>query len=396
MLRIHGNPKKEFKCDKCEKEFVTKSELDRHGYNHTKEKPFICEYCGNTYRFKAALLVHYRVHSGEKPYKCTFCEKEFIHLSSAIGHRRRHTGEMPFHCNECGKFFRVKRALTAHMSVHSEKRPFKCDKCEKTFKSRSGYRVHLDFHLGVKRHKCKFCDKAFRAWCNMHKHMKRHLSNKSFKCNSCDKNFLDKQDLKNHIKIHYENDKNPDNLNENQEIIVNNCNQIIPEPNLTCSATHIEAQTVFNEPHPTEEIMPSHIDITDNQAVMYDCSLPNSMDKCADKCQLLQDSYVSQFLYPQHTPVQYASPSVPILNMYSSDPNSISNRSNYINMNPTNFNCMSLNQNYGGFQYNIPSSDDLLSKCKLCRSLFHSTMVLRSHLLEYHRIEEENIDELLT
>ncbi|GBL79302.1 Zinc finger protein 555 [Araneus ventricosus] len=397
MLRVHGNPKKDFKCDKCGKEFVTKPELKRHSYNHTKEKPFVCEYCGNSYRFKAALLVHYRIHSGEKPYKCGFCDKAFIHLSSAIGHRRRHTGEMPFQCNKCGKLFRVKRAMTAHMSVHSENKPFKCDKCGKAFKSRSGYRVHIDFHLGVKRHKCKYCEKTFRAWCNMHKHMKRHLNEKPQKCDPCGKTFMEKQELKNHIRSHYEVNKKCEKVDENQGSVVHNCPQIIPPTSLTCSATNIEAQPPFNESHPTDEILPTHIDMSDNQAVMYDCSLPNSMDKCQDKCQLLQDSYVSQFLYPQHSNVQYSQPA-PMLNMYATDPSPMPNRSGCLsNMNSTNFNCIPLNnQNYNIFSYNLPNSDELLSKCKLCRSLFNSTMVLRSHLLEYHRIEEENIDALIT
>ncbi|PRD35631.1 UNVERIFIED_CONTAM: zinc finger protein [Trichonephila clavipes] len=397
MLRVHGNPKKDFKCEKCGKEFVTKPELKRHSYNHTKEKPFICEYCGNTYRFKAALLVHYRIHSGEKPYKCGFCDKAFTHLSSAIGHRRRHTGEMPFQCNKCGKLFRVKRAMTAHMSVHSENKPFKCDKCGKAFKSRSGYRVHLDFHLGVKRHKCKFCEKTFRAWCNMHKHMKRHLGEKPQKCDSCDKTFIDKQELKNHMRSHYDSSKKCESLNGEQDSIVNNCTQMMPPANLTCSAVNIEAPLTFSESHPTDEILPTHIDISDNQAVMYDCSLPNSMDKCTDKCQLLQDSYVSQFLYPQHSNVQY-SQTVPMLNMYTVEPGPMQNRSSCLSsMSSTNFNCIPLNnQNYGVFPYNLPNSDELLSKCKLCRSLFNSTIILRNHLLEYHRIDEENIDALIT
>ncbi|XP_015913055.1 zinc finger protein 260 [Parasteatoda tepidariorum] len=393
MIRVHGNPMKEFKCDKCNKAFVTKPELERHSYNHTKEKPFICEYCGNTYRFKAALVVHYRVHSGEKPYKCAFCDKAFIHLSSAIGHRRRHTGEMPYQCKECGKLFRVKRALTAHMTVHSDKRTYKCDKCEKSFKSRSGYRVHLDFHLDIKRHRCKYCDRSFRAWCNMHKHMKRHLNEKPHRCETCDRTFIEKQELRSHMKSH-NNDKKCPKIIRNPEIVSNTCGQIMPPQNL-CSAPNMTEQTIFTEnPHP-EEIIPPHIDISDSQAVLYDCNLLNSMDKCqTEKCQLLQDSYISQFLYPQHSSLQYASPSV--LNMYSNDGGLVSNRSTCLsNLNTPNYNYMPANnQNYNGFSYT--STETLLSRCKLCRSLFHSSIFLRTHLLDYHRIEEEAIDEFMS
>ncbi|KAG8189336.1 hypothetical protein JTE90_021841 [Oedothorax gibbosus] len=289
-----------------------------------------------------------------KGFSCVICEYVASSSQRLKEHQSRHTGIKPLECKVCGKKFAWRYSFQSHMASHKADNPNKCTICGK-----------------------KYCNKS-----SVKNHMLRAHG---------------KQELKNHVKIHYEEHKTQENLSENQEVIVDNCNQMIPQTNLPCSAAHIEAQAVFDDPHPTEEIMQSHIEITDNQALMYDCSLPNSMDKCADKCQLLQDSYVSQFLYPQQTQVQYASPSVPILNMYSTDPNSISQRSSCLNnMNSTNFSCMALNQNFGGFQYNIPGSDDLLSKCKLCRSLFHSTMVLRSHLIEYHRIEEENIEDLLT
>ncbi|GFT39507.1 zinc finger protein [Nephila pilipes] len=408
------NKNKGFSCLICGHVATSSQRLKEHLSRHTGMKHLECEICGKKFAWRYSFRSHMDSHREDNPNKCTICGKKycnkssvknhmlrvhaFTHLSSAIGHRRRHTGEMPFQCSKCGKLFRVKRAMTAHMSVHSENKPFKCDKCGKAFKSRSGYRVHLDFHLGVKRHKCKFCDKTFRAWCNMHKHMKRHLGEKPQKCDSCDKTFIDKQELKNHMKSHYEANKKCENINGEQDSIVHNCTQMISPTNLTCSAVNIEAPPTYSESHPTDEILPTHIDISDNQAVMYDCSLPNSMDKCADKCQLLQDSYVSQFLYPQHSSIQYSSQTVPMLNMYTAEPGPMQNRSACLSgMNSTNFNCISLNnQNYGVFPYNLPNSDELLSKCKLCRSLFNSTIILRNHLLEYHRIDEENIDALIT
>ncbi|XP_035226969.1 zinc finger protein 665-like [Stegodyphus dumicola] len=398
MLRIHGNPSKDFKCEKCDKRFVTEAELKRHGFNHTKEKSFVCEYCGNAYRYKGALLVHYRIHSGEKPYKCGFCDKAFIHLSSAIGHRRRHTGEMPYQCKECGKTFRVKRAMTAHMSVHNDKRQFKCNECGKGFKSRSGYRVHLDFHLGVKRHACKYCGRTFRAWCNMHKHVRRHLGEKPHKCELCGKTFIEKQELKNHMKSHKEKNQKSKNVKSAGNTCESNCAEILPPPSMTCSSASISSSNFTGTQH-ASEIIP-HIDISDSQPVMYDCNLPSSLDKNSpEKCQLLQDNFVSQFLYSQQSSVQYSSQSSSVLNMYPSieSGQTSSNRSAFItNMNSTNFNCVSLNnQNYNTFSYGLPNSDSILSKCKLCRSLFNSILLLRSHLLDYHRIEEEHIDELM-
>lgn len=395
MLRVHGNPLKNYKCEKCEKSFVTKCELQRHSFNHSTEKPFVCEYCGNEYRFKAALSVHYRLHSGERPYRCDYCPKEFIHLSSYTGHRRKHTGEKPFHCKVCGKTFVVKRALTSHMSVHTEEGKFQCEECGKIFKSRSGYRVHLDFHLGIKRHVCKFCGRTFRAWCNMHKHMKRHLGEKNHKCEMCGKTFIEKQELKNHMKSHNDNNQKQKKILLTQSINTS-CNELMPHPSLTGSSCNIE-QSVFGNAQPIDMI--PHMDITDNQ-VIYDCNISNTIDKChADKCQLLQDNYVSQFLYPQHQQVQYVSQPVSMQNIFSTaEPDQSAQRSACLaNMNSASFNCVQLNnQNFNAFSYSLPPSDELLSKCKLCRSLFHSDLLLRSHLLDYHRIDEENVDELMT
>ena len=129
-VRMKGNAKKKekstkkandtgetlrYKCDSCEKEYVTKGGLKTHILTHTGEKPHKCEYCDKAFVRKNVLIQHIRTHTGERPYQCTFCDKKYKQNNLFIIHMRKHTGETPYKCHLCDKGFRSRISLRRHI-----------------------------------------------------------------------------------------------------------------------------------------------------------------------------------------------------------------------------------------------------------------------------------------
>lgn len=104
----HGN---RFYCQKCNRDFSTKTNLNRHMQSHEGNKPFSCTECRKSFTQKSTLKQHMYTHTGERPYVCEVCNRGFTQCKSLIFHMRRHTGEKPFHCEYCLITFRQKDAL---------------------------------------------------------------------------------------------------------------------------------------------------------------------------------------------------------------------------------------------------------------------------------------------
>lgn len=108
----HGS---RFYCRKCNRDFSTKTNLNRHMHSHDGNRPFSCAECSKSFTQKSTLKQHMYTHTGERPYVCEVCNRGFTQCKSLIFHMRRHTGEKPFHCEYCLITFRQKDALRVCM-----------------------------------------------------------------------------------------------------------------------------------------------------------------------------------------------------------------------------------------------------------------------------------------
>uniref|UniRef100_A0A182Q9G1 Protein krueppel n=1 Tax=Anopheles farauti TaxID=69004 RepID=A0A182Q9G1_9DIPT len=102
-----------------------------------------CEECGRRFARLCELRRHVRIyHSTDKPFKCEPCEKTFLSSQSYREHMDAHSNVRRFECDICDKKFVRRRNLVNHRMSHTNNRPYRCDRCDSTFKYKSDYNRH--------------------------------------------------------------------------------------------------------------------------------------------------------------------------------------------------------------------------------------------------------------
>ncbi|XP_070228013.1 PR domain zinc finger protein 5 isoform X3 [Bos mutus] len=172
-----------FQCEECKALFRTPFSLQRHLLIHNSERTFKCHHCDATFKRKDTLNVHVQVvHERHKKYRCELCNKAFVTPSVLRSHKKTHTGEKEKICPYCGQKFASSGTLRVHIRSHTGERPYQCPYCEKGFSKNDGLKMHIRTHTREKPYKCSECGKAFSQKRGLDEHTRTHTGEKPFQC----------------------------------------------------------------------------------------------------------------------------------------------------------------------------------------------------------------------
>uniref|UniRef100_A0A8R1YVZ6 C2H2-type domain-containing protein n=1 Tax=Pristionchus pacificus TaxID=54126 RepID=A0A8R1YVZ6_PRIPA len=166
--------RKIFKCDECDRRFLSKSTLSRHKITHSEDphqhkNNFKCDECGIRCYTSSAITDHTRTHLRQF-FGVSFVsfrnKKKNVFFSAENDPRRR-----LYKCKTCGKHFTGSSAMNAHKLTHLDhiiqyfgalffytddkipdqaaiKRPAKCKECGIEVTSAAVLRRHMKIHSG--------------------------------------------------------------------------------------------------------------------------------------------------------------------------------------------------------------------------------------------------------
>ncbi|XP_066983660.1 uncharacterized protein [Macrobrachium rosenbergii] len=216
--QVHQGQNALFQCQVCNMEFSGLQELKRHMMTHSGASMYTCHLCGQGFSDRPSLKAHIVTHGGsaERSNKCETCNIEFVSKSELTRHIVKYQGTCNpnksaegVRCATCGEDLANLEALkehrrTAHptpdLSAGSGKKGFECDYCGKTFNCRSNLRDHLVVHTGEKPYPCDICGKSFSFIHNMKTHRLTHNEGRNEVCPYCDKAYKSKISLYYHMK----------------------------------------------------------------------------------------------------------------------------------------------------------------------------------------------------
>ncbi|XP_071523977.1 uncharacterized protein [Panulirus ornatus] len=169
-----------FSCKVCQETFHTGKALACHRSSRHPGTA-VCGFCGAQVGSRYLSKHINAVHTKEKTHKCDKCDKEFYSRTSLTGHQKRQHGPRKHLCDLCGKGYVHNVELQRHLKAHRNQRDFKCDFCNRTFLKAVDLTYHRRSHTGERPHQCKLCPEAFIRPLGLRKHMLKHTTVKKGK-----------------------------------------------------------------------------------------------------------------------------------------------------------------------------------------------------------------------
>ncbi|KAJ8311661.1 hypothetical protein KUTeg_011016 [Tegillarca granosa] len=186
--RIHSG-EKPFLCSICDASFVSKSRLISHERVHTTSRPHLCDICGQSFKILPALSRHKRRHTNEsEKFKCEHCEREFLSTEGLHGHLlHQHINLIDLSkinfkyrkCEYCDQIFAQKHKYDRHIIGHTGQNPVSCEICGKGYPNVASLNRHKYSHNSVKRFWCDICESGTNSKTKLKKHFnsQKHRSN---------------------------------------------------------------------------------------------------------------------------------------------------------------------------------------------------------------------------
>uniref|UniRef100_A0A182VTP1 Uncharacterized protein n=1 Tax=Anopheles minimus TaxID=112268 RepID=A0A182VTP1_9DIPT len=104
------------RCEECGRRFARFCELRRHRHiYHSSVHPFKCDLCNKPFLSSQSYREHMDSHANVRRFECDVCDKKFVRRRNLVNHRMSHTNVRPYRCEDCDSAtFKYKSDLNRH------------------------------------------------------------------------------------------------------------------------------------------------------------------------------------------------------------------------------------------------------------------------------------------
>ncbi|KAL0853023.1 hypothetical protein ABMA27_012804 [Loxostege sticticalis] len=193
-MLIEEDTKKKYRCNRCSKVLITLFNMRKHIESHMQIHK--CETCEKEFQTRTQLSRHLLIH---KLYDCPECSQKFPKTEIQYHRADEHGVPIPT-CGICGYRTESRCTLLKHQRrVHMTEKTIPCPHCDMKFFENSSLNQHLIRHNPVKKYECKFCKKKFPRTETLLRHERIHTGEKKKVCNRCGEKFVQKASLNYHM-----------------------------------------------------------------------------------------------------------------------------------------------------------------------------------------------------